>query len=255
MEYMKCLVFGQINSLMAMIVTFTLVSCNVEDGSYEAWGDSYSVRHQSSAKFLAYAAYLNTTDDGKYVTYGRSVSMSMVGDGGVGEKPEQVWATISTRDSVIEIVPKLMTSEAPYTLFSGLDEWFDGSSELVLTDEAIAHISARMRKQGRPPYRIVRDELVNSTSSDLKISTLSGGSTTNTVNVAAGETVVLSNVGLLFKGDQYAIQLASGRKELSGCIVERISSKSYRLDDFISGYRQFRITNLELDWMFSDFAR
>lgn len=164
-----------------------------------------------------------------------------------------MWAVISNRDSVIEVIPKLMTADdTRYSIFSGLEDWYATRSgriyDLTMTDDVVTYIADKMRSQGLPPYRIVREEVINKSSDDVTITTLSQGAVLNVFHVTAGDTVALPGVGLLFDGDRHKLESRYGAYEYDGCVVWQTVSLSSRTDGSEVGVRRFYLTEDRKFW-------
>lgn len=245
MEYMRFSLFGLIKSVILLLAVSALCSCGDEPEEPVL----YTTRNMSSSEYLAFAWHdYSSDDDSPYVAKGEEWYTSITGDGGIGQNPDKVWATISTRDSVIEVVPKLMIDGTSYSMFLGIDGWelynMGDGYILDLTDDVLASIADRMRSKGVPPFHIERDEIANKSSEDVTVSLLSGDAVLNKMSIAVGETVALPSVGHLFDCDKAEVgtstgTLATDRSEF----VHVLESKSYRVDGGTTGYRQFYVTD------------
>lgn len=223
---------------VAAVAASSCVTCELEDY------DIYMLRNMTSSPYLSFGVYGYDMGGEHFCASGEKTSYQTFGDGCLKGKPGQVCVVISNRDSVIEVVPKLMTEGSDYSIFSGLDYWTkeDGREiELSVTDPTLEYISGKMRCQGFPPYHIVKEELVNKMSCDIVISTLSGGAVLNTFQIAAGDSVALPEVGLLFDGDQYMVEAHGEVRIRNGCVVKIADCASSRNDEH-TGVRRFTLT-------------
>lgn len=242
---MKCSMFGPIKAIA--LLSAVMIFCSCGKGCGGDWGDYYVVKNMTSLPYVAFGSHFYSSYDGYYMPIGESCDFSVDGDGGIGTDPSKVWVVISTTESVIEVVPKLMTDETSYNLFSGIDGYKEDGAmyTLDLTDEVLAAVADKMRSQGVPPFSIVRDEVVNMSSEDVTVSIMKNGEVINTMTLSVGETVALPSVGQLFDGDQFEISASKGAAKKDGSIVEQpVETKSFRIDGGETGYRQFYIT----DW-------
>lgn len=247
---------NRVAALCAIVATAS--SCNT-CGS-EPLGDIYVVRNNTSSSYISFSApgSITTRSYAEYEHYFAAGEEDLyetpTGEGCIKGDPEKVWAVISNRDSVIEIVPKLMTADTCYSIFSGLEDWYVTRSgriyDLPITDDVVTFITDRMRSQGLPPYRIVRDEIINKSSDDVTITTMSQGTTLNVFRVTAGDTVVLPDVGLLFDGDHYKLESSKGAYEYDGCVVWQTVSLSSRIGCSNEGVRRFYMTEDRKFWQY-----
>lgn len=241
---MKCSQFGPIKAIALLPAVTMLCSCETEGPG--GWGDYFVVKNMTSSPYVAFDTHINSSYDGYYMPKGESCDFSVDGDGGLGGAPDKVWVVVSTRDSVIELIPNMMTDETSYNLFSGIEGYKqDGLMYILdLTDEVLASIADRMRSKGLPPFHIERDEIVNKSSENVTVSLLSGEAVVNKVSLAVGQTVVLPSVGQLFDYSKVEIGTSDGSLVTDdGDFVQVLDNKSYRIDGGTTGYRQFYVTD------------
>ena len=242
---------GLIKAAVLLTASAAVSSCGEEPP--EPIMDTYVVYNLTSAPYilfgvegynLGYVTYMASGDD--------SVIWTTVGDGGIKDDPGKVCVVIANRDSVIEVVPKLMTEDATkYSIFSGLDDWsenisdthLDSDYKLSLTDDALAYISNKMRSQGVKPYHIVKDEFVNSSPDNIVVSALSGDSVVYSFSAAAGDTVALPQVGLLFDYDHYMVECDRGTYMVEGGFANSLVGHFSRIGESETGVRQLRLTD------------
>lgn len=256
---MKCLQTGRIKAAALLMAAWAMCSCDGEDSGGEPV--LYTVRNMSSSEYLAFAWHVySEEEDSRYITRGETSEISIKGDGGIGQNPDMVWVTISARDSVVEVVPRLMTDGTSYSMFVGIDGWrlndFGPGYLLDITDEVLGGVAGRMRGKGVPPFRIVRDEIVNKLSEEVTVSFLSGGSVVSTRSIGAGDTAVFAGAGEVLGCEEVEFRAGSWAFTAGvGDVVGTLRSKSKRIDGGSTGYRQFYITEYEFGMLKASVAR
>lgn len=207
-------------------------------------GDVYLVRNMTSSTYLSCGVYGYDLGSEHFFDSGEMTPYQTYDDGCLRGDPGEVCVVISNRDSVIEVVPKLMAEGPDYSIFSGLEDWTKESYnviELTVTDKTLEYVSDKMRSKGFPPYHIIKEDLINKMSCDIVISTLSAGAVLNTFRIAAGDSVALPEAGLLFDGDQYKVEAHGEMRVRNGCVVKVADCAASRNGEH-TGSRRFTLT-------------
>lgn len=236
----------------------SIASCSDEN---EPVCDHYVIEN-STGSWVCFDENISRTTTGCYMWKGEKFEFFLSTEyaGFITSNPDTVVASICLQDSVIEIVPRLMSDNVPYTMHSGLDQWMDHESTgddlipnvytLTLTDEVLTAVAGRMRSNGRPPYKIAREEIVNYTSKEITITPTLGGTALAHISIAAGGTATLPETGLLFKCDKYSIAVADGTAETSKAFMSSFESHTFRDGDTDEGYRVYEIGSFALGGIF-----
>lgn len=257
---MRSLISGRTKFLLAIFAAAVLASCT-ETGN-EPVVNLYVVENATSCAWLSFDENLSPYSAYYYIGQGENSCFNL----GVGyaaranSSPDAVAATISVQDSAMEIVPSLMSDEAPYSMLSGLDQWIahktldddlcPDSYTLTLTDEAMAFISSRMRSKGRPPYKIIREEICNPLDEEITVTPLLNGVALAEIKIPAGETVVLPEVNLFFKCDKYKIKWGDKSTESTVAFMANFESHTFRDGDTEEGCRRYCFWTTRLERIF-----
>lgn len=233
-----------------------LTSCSVGCG----WptDDAYITKNETSHPFVAFTDPIYHGEEDHYMAKGesRGFSIADASPSYVEVHPDRVSSIIVLKDCVIEMVPKMMTDDVVYNVFSGLAEWVEHwttSSDLAtdvysltLTDERVSFIANRMSSKGLPPYSIVREEIVNGTNNNITITPMAHGVSFDNIRVGAYDTVAVAKVGLLFDCDSFRIRWNSREVESDSIFAKAFPSRTYRYDDSGSGFRRYWLTDYRL---------
>ena len=245
--------FGRIRYLTFFAASALMASCNEPPEPEELPYEEYTVRNETSAYLLSVTCAKFQYKRELFLRKSEECTVSTLR----GEErnwakthPNAVSCIISLPDSVIEIVPNLVSDDSCYNAFSGLEEWYtsyeynnNATYQLEVTDEVLRKVADRMRGKGLPPFRITKEVIANNSQYDAKISTKKDGKELISVFVAKNDSVVLPKNGAILQSDEYVIEIDGKSRSWDRYLYDDFESYSVRLGKSEVGYRKYVLTD------------